>query len=447
MRLRRIAIAAAGLATALVAATLTLAQPASAASLVEVTGFGTNPSNLRMHLYVPDRVQARPGILVAVHYCTGSGPAFYSGTQFAQQADQYGFIVIYPSATRSGNCFDVYSPQALRRDGGSDPVSIRSMVSYVQQRYNADPNRIFATGTSSGAMMTNVLLGLYPDVFKAGAAFAGVPFGCFATTDGSTWNSQCANGQIVRTAQQWGDLVRNAYPGYTGARPRMQLWHGTNDETLRYPNFTEEIKQWTNLHGLSQTPTFTDTPASGQTRTRYGSSGAQAPVEAISMQGVSHNLPVNAAEAIRFFGLNTSTPPTSNPPTSAPPTSAPPTSSPPTSNPPTTGPPPTGGACRVGYTVNAWNSGLTASITITNTGGSAVNGWTLAFTLPSGQTITSGWNASYSPNSGAVTARNASYNGTLAPNASTGIGFQATHTGNTGRPGSFTLNGAACTVA
>ena len=91
------------------------------------------------------------------------------------------------------------------------------MVSYVQQRYNADPNRVFATGVSSGAMMTNVLLGVYPDVFKAGAAFAGVPFGCFATTDGSTWNSQCANGQIIRTPQQWGDLVRDAYPGYTGA--------------------------------------------------------------------------------------------------------------------------------------------------------------------------------------------------------------------------------------
>jgi len=455
MRLRRIAIAAAGLATALVAATLTLAQPASAASLVEVTGFGTNPSSLRMHLYVPDRVQARPGILVAVHYCTGTGPAYFSGTQFAQQADQYGFIVIYPSATRSGQCFDVYSPQALRRDGGSDPVGIRSMVSYVQQRYNADPNRVFAAGTSSGAMMTNVLLGVYPDVFKAGAAFAGVPFACFATTDGSTWNSQCANGQITRTPQAWGDLVRNAYPGYTGARPRMQLWHGTNDETLRYPNFGEEIKQWTNVHGLSQTATSTDTPASGQTRTRYGSSGAQSPVEAISMQGVSHNLPVNAAEAIRFFGLNTSTPPTSNPPTSNPPTSNPPTSNPPTSNPPTSNPPtsnpptsnPPTGACRVGYTVNAWNTGLTASITITNTSTSAVNGWTLGFTLPSGQTITSGWNASYSPSSGAVSARNASYNGTLAPNASTGIGFQATHTGNTGRPGAFTLNGTACTVA
>ncbi|MER7891609.1 PHB depolymerase family esterase [Micromonospora sp. NPDC094482] len=427
VRLRLLGAALTAAALTLLAA-VTATAPASAASLTEVTSFGTNPSNLRMYLYVPDRVAPRPGLLVAVHYCTGSGPAFHSGTQFASLADRYGYLVIYPSVTRSSQCFDVSSPQALRRDGGSDPVGIMSMVNHVRQRYDVDPDRIFATGVSSGAMMTNVLLGLYPDVFSAGAAFAGVPFGCFATTNGSEWNSECANGQVVRTPQAWGDLVRNAYPGYTGERPRMQLWHGTNDETLRYPNFTEEIKQWTNLHGLGQTPTYTDTPQPGYTRTRYGGSGGTAPVEAISMQGVSHNLPVDAAQAIRFFGLDTSTPP------------------PPTTPPPTT-PPPGGGACRVAYAVNAWNSGLTASLTITNIGATTVNGWSLAFTLPGGQSITSGWNASYAPTSGAVTARNASYNGTIAPLASVNIGFQATHTGDAGRPASFTLNGANCAVA
>ena len=111
------------------------------AALTEVTGFGTDPTDLRMHLYVPDRVAARPAIVVAVHYCTGTGPAFYSGTEFASLADRYGFIVIYPSATRSGACFDVSSPQALTHDGGSDPVGIVSMVRYVQQRNNADPGR------------------------------------------------------------------------------------------------------------------------------------------------------------------------------------------------------------------------------------------------------------------------------------------------------------------
>ncbi|MGA4727814.1 cellulose binding domain-containing protein [Micromonospora taraxaci] len=128
-----------------------------------------------------------------------------------------------------------------------------------------------------------------------------------------------------------------------------------------------------------------------------------------------------------------------------PPTTPPPTTPPPTTPPPTT--PPPSGDCRVAYTVNAWNSGLTASISVTNTSSTPVNGWTLTFTLPGGQSITSGWNANYSPSSGAVTARNVSYNATIAPNTSVDIGFQATHTGNSGRPSAFTLNGTACTVA
>ncbi|MET9230185.1 cellulose binding domain-containing protein [Lentzea sp. NPDC003310] len=110
----------------------------------------------------------------------------------------------------------------------------------------------------------------------------------------------------------------------------------------------------------------------------------------------------------------------------------------------TTTSPPGDAACRVGTAVNAWNNGLTANLTITNTGTTPVSGWSLVFTLPGGQTITGGWSATYSPASGQVTARNVSYNGELAPGASTTVGFQATHTGNAAAPSSFSLNGNTC---
>jgi hypothetical protein len=155
-------------------------------------------------------------------------------------------------------------------------------------------------------MMTNVLLGVYPEVFKAGSAYAGVPFTCFATTDGSEWNSDCATGKINRTPQQWGDAVRNANPGYNGPWPRMQIFHGTDDDALYYPNFQEQIDQWTNVNGTDQVADYTDTPEPNWTRTRYGGTGGQAPVEAISMSGVDHNLPHRAAETLRFFGLTAS---------------------------------------------------------------------------------------------------------------------------------------------
>jgi poly(hydroxyalkanoate) depolymerase family esterase len=413
------------------------APPASAASLVEVTGFGDNPGGMRMHIYVPDSRPANPAIVVAMHGCGGSGPGFYSSSEFASLADRYGYIVIYPTATQQagfGNCFDTWSDAAKPRGGGSDPVSIVSMVSYAERQYGGDPNRVYATGSSSGGMMTNEMLALYPDVFKAGAAFMGVPFGCFANAaDYAPSTSKCTTGQLDLTPQAWGDKVRTAYPGYSGPRPRAQLWHGTADTLVPYSRLNEEIEQWTNVLGLSQTPTATDTPQTNWNRRRYGDASGTVQVEAYSIQGAGHSLPMSgmAQVAIQFFGLDRSTPGSPSASSSVPTSPSQSTSAP-------------AGACRVAYTVNAWNSGLTASITITNTSSTTVNGWTLAFTLPSGQSIVSGWNATYSPTSGAVSARNVSYNPTIAPNASVGIGFQATHTGNTGRPATFTLNGAAC---
>ena len=107
----------------------------------------------------------------------------------------------------------------------------------------------------------------------------------------------------------------------------------------------------------------------------------------------------------------------------------------------------TGQRCQVEYRTTAWNSGLNVEIVITNTGTYLYPSWQLVFTLPSGQAITSGWNASYSPGSGQVTARNAPYNAEIAPNASISIGFQASHTGDTTEPTFFQLNGAVCANA
>ncbi|NBH06002.1 PHB depolymerase family esterase [Amycolatopsis sp. SID8362] len=403
-------------AVLLLAVTGIAAPPAAAASLVEVTGFGDNPGGMRMHVYVPDSHPARPAVVVAMHGCGGSGPGFYSGSEFASLADRYGFLVIYPSAEQEagfGKCFDTWSDAAKHRGGGSDPVSIVSMVTYAEQHYGADPDRVFATGSSSGGMMTNEMLALYPDVFRAGAAFMGVPFDCFAgAADYPPGTSKCTGGSMNRTPQQWGDAVRQAYPGYSGLRPRVQLWHGTADTLVPYSLLQEEIEQWTDVFGLSQTPTATDTPQPGWQRRRYGDT-----VEAYSIEGAGHSLPSTgmAARAIAFFGLTgTVTDPA--------------------------------GSCAVAATVSAWNTGLTENITITNTGSAPIDGWSLAFTLPAGQRITSGWGATYAPASGQVTARNAAYNPVLAPNASTTIGFQATHTGDPAAPTAFALNGAACSV-
>jgi acetylxylan esterase len=52
-----------------------------------------------------------------------------------------------------------------------------------------------------------------------------------------------------------GDQVRSGYPGYTGDRPKVQIWHGTADTTLSpQTGYYEAVKEWTNVFGYSQTP-------------------------------------------------------------------------------------------------------------------------------------------------------------------------------------------------
>ena len=151
----------------------------------------------------------------------------------------------------------------------------------------------------------------------------------------------------------------------------------------------------------------------------------------------SHDYQILATEGYQSNATSNITVSEGSGPTQGPTTTPPPSS-------PTPSAPSGTSACRVTNSVSAWNTGLTDNITITNTGTSAINGWSLRFGLASGQTITSGWNASYSPASGQVTATNASYNAAIPPGGSTTIGFQGTHTGNTAAPTGFTLNGAAC---
>src|SRR4051812_27831083 len=111
---KRTPLAALLVALCVLGAILIAAPPASAASLAEVTGFGANPSSLRMFVYIPTNVAPRPAIVVAVHFCHGDGPTFFNGSDFGRLADQFGFLVIFPSVTQaSDGCFDVASSQAL----------------------------------------------------------------------------------------------------------------------------------------------------------------------------------------------------------------------------------------------------------------------------------------------------------------------------------------------
>ncbi|WTZ05291.1 family 43 glycosylhydrolase [Micromonospora sp. NBC_01392] len=119
------------------------------------------------------------------------------------------------------------------------------------------------------------------------------------------------------------------------------------------------------------------------------------------------------------FSSGTSTPPTDPPPTTPPPTTPPPTTAPPTT------PPPTNGPCTASYrTTSTWSGGFQGEVTVT-AGTSAINGWTVGWSLAGGQSISQIWGGTLSTSGSTATVRNVSYNGSVPAAGSTTFGFLA----------------------
>jgi chitodextrinase len=101
-----------------------------------------------------------------------------------------------------------------------------------------------------------------------------------------------------------------------------------------------------------------------------------------------------------------------------------------------------GGGCAANLTLqNGWNTGYVMQPnTVTNSGTSTINGWTVTFTLPAGHAIVGSWNATVTVNGQTVTARGiAGQNATLGAGASITWGFQGSRpNGNTAVPSTAT---------
>jgi poly(3-hydroxybutyrate) depolymerase len=420
-------VAAAAMLTAAAATVLTggTASAEQTSVLAATAGCGKNPTlrdgtyniqsggqNRSYILRLPSGYSSSRSyrLIVGLHWLNGSandvvGNGFYG----LQQQANNSAIFVAPQGLNAG----------WANSGGRDVTLVDDILRTIENDLCVDTSQRFALGFSYGGAMSYALACARPTVFRAIAPIAG------ANLSGCSSASQPV-----------------AYFGI----------HGTRDSVLNISQGRSIRDTFVRLNGCTaQNPPEPGQNSGTHITTAYAGCRAGYPVQWAAHDGDHVPLPTDRngsswvpTEVWRFFSQfgSTTTPPTTPPPTTPPPTGPTPD---PTTPAPTT-PPPTDGACRATAAVNAWNNGLTANITVTNTGSSAVNGWSVTFTLASGQTITGGWNATYSPTSGQVTARNAGYNGTIAPGASVSFGFQATHNGNNAAPSGYALNGAACSA-
>ncbi|MGO4389669.1 PHB depolymerase family esterase [Microvirga sp. 2YAF29] len=263
--------------------------PTSSSRLVETTDFGANPGNLRMFSYVPPEVAASPALVVVLHGCTQNAAGYDYGSGWSVLAEEYGFIVVYPEQQEANNikrCFNWFQVQDIERDRG-EAHSIRQMVARAVRDHGVDPKKVFVTGLSAGGAMTATMLATYPDVFAGGAIIAGLPYRS-ATTVAEAFESMFQGPS--RPAEEWGDLVRRAST-HRGPWPKVSVWHGSADATVRPMNAGEIIKQWTNVHGLKAKPDRKET-VDGYPRRVWTNADGEAVIEEYTITGMAHGTPV-----------------------------------------------------------------------------------------------------------------------------------------------------------
>ncbi|MBV1853134.1 extracellular catalytic domain type 1 short-chain-length polyhydroxyalkanoate depolymerase [Catellatospora tritici] len=287
----------AALAAATAATAVAIAPAQAAATLTQVTGFGSNPGALSMYAYRPTGLPTGAPLVVALHGCTQTANDYFANSGWQKYADLYGFALVLPqqsSANNANSCFNFFQPSDATR-GQGEALSVKQMVDYAKTNYGSDAARIYVTGLSAGGAMTSVMLATYPDVFAGGAVVAGLAYRC-ATDTSSAYT--CMYGAVSKTPTQWGDLVRNAYAGYPGPWPKVSIWAGSSDTTVVPANADELRDQWVNVHGISTTATGTSSLPASTTRTVYGTGQ----VITYRVQGIGHGTPVDPGSGVDQCG-------------------------------------------------------------------------------------------------------------------------------------------------
>jgi len=266
-------------------------EPAAAAThLTELTGFGSNPGALRMFTYVPNNLPRSPALVVVLHGCTQSAASYDLGAGWSTLADRYGFVLLLPEQTTANNpktCFNWFLPADTRRDRG-EALSIRQMIEKTIGAHGIDRSQVCITGLSAGGAMAAAMLASYPEVFAAGAVIAGLPYG-------SASNVQEAFESMfqgrTRSAKEWGDKVRHA-SSHPGPWPRVSVWQGDRDTTVKPVNADALVAQWRDVHGLDGAPV--EDKVDGYPRKVWRRDGLDV-IESYTITGMAHGTPLATA--------------------------------------------------------------------------------------------------------------------------------------------------------
>jgi poly(3-hydroxybutyrate) depolymerase len=495
------AIAVAGLAIAVTAGLLAGGPGGTAAAATAGTaGCGQAPALASGTHTIQSSGQARsyilelPGnytsshpyrLIFGFHWLNGTAVDVDSGDNFGAAWSYYGL------RAQAGATTIFVAPQGISNGwantNGADLTFVQNMLSLFESGLCIDPSEIFSMGWSFGGAMTYAVACAMPAVFRAVAVYSGANLsGCSPGTQpvpylgfhGVSDNVlPIANGRALRDT-----FVRNngctpqsppepapgslthivtTYSGCGTGHP--VVWAAfdgghTPDPVDGSPNSNGNTT-WTKTLAWAFFSQFQSTISTGNTVTvtspgnQSGTVGTAASVQIQASDSASGQTLTYTATGLPAGLSISSTGLISGTPTAVGSSSVTVTARDGTgasgsaSFTWTVSTGQVGGTCHVTYTKNSeWPGGFTAQVVIANTGTTAINGWSLTFTFPGDQHVTSNFNGGFAQAGENATLTNASYNATIAAGSSITDGFQGSWNTSDAAPTAFTLNGATCTT-
>lgn len=264
-------------------------------SLEELTGFGPNPGALKAWHYLPRSLEKGAPLVVVLHGCGQNAGEMARLSGWNELADDYGFAILYPEqqlGNNPQNCFNWFLPGDMQRDSG-EVASIHQMVSYLADSLSLDDDQIYVTGMSAGGAMAAAMLSAYPAAFEAGVVLSGVPYG--SAQDLST-GLAVMQGRVMKSASEWGVLVKKQRPAYDGDYPKLAILHGTDDPIVSPVNASELAKQWGFLHGIDFTEATRELAFAGSEqveRIGFKNKEGEEVLVKYNISGLGHAIPVD----------------------------------------------------------------------------------------------------------------------------------------------------------
>jgi poly(hydroxyalkanoate) depolymerase family esterase len=257
--------------------------------LIELKGFGVNPGNLRSWLYLPSVLAPKTPLVVVLHGCTQTAAAYDHGSGWTQLAEKNGFAVLFPEQQRANNanlCFNWFQPEDTQR-GTGEALSVREMIGHVVEAYGIDQGRVSITGLSAGGAMAHVMLATYPELFSGGAIIGGLPYGVADSVDQAFQRMQGRNAPSPSQLRAALSLAAAT----TKALPKISVWHGTHDQTVRPVNAMQIIEQWSGVHAVGEMPDVIEA-GKGFTRKAWLKDDGSVALELNLITGMGHGVPL-----------------------------------------------------------------------------------------------------------------------------------------------------------